>query len=180
MPSLSLAEWIERGRGARRERRLEEAKDCFIAAVALGRRSVDRVMLAQALTGLGQTERDMGNSVSAIKHYLDAAEVYRTLENPLALAHSVRHAGDILREQGRLAEAKPHYNEALGIYREHAQTPPLYLANTLRGCALLQDALGLTEEAMLLWHEAVALYEAAGVEAGVAECRSHLAFHMGR
>jgi hypothetical protein len=37
-----------------------------------------------------------------------------------------------------------------------------------------------TDEATMLWRQTNALYEQLGIDAGVAECRSHLAFLMGR
>lgn len=48
------------------------------------------------------------------------------------------------------------------------------------GYALLMGDCGDQEEAKYLWYEAQALYEQAGVEAGVAERQSHIAFLMGR
>jgi tetratricopeptide (TPR) repeat protein len=72
----------------------------------------------------------------------------------------------------------PHYNEALEIYRSHVQTPPLDLANALRGFALLQANLGKTEEAKQLWQEARDLYADQDVQAGVDEADRQIA-HLG-
>jgi hypothetical protein len=48
------------------------------------------------------------------------------------------------------------------------------LANAIRPVALLHEAQGREAEAAPLWREARTLYEAHGVEAGVAECDAHL------
>ena len=64
------------------------------------------------------------------------------------------------------------YREALAIYRRNERTPPLDLANALRGFALLK---GRSAEANALWQEARDLYAAVGVEAGVAESSGRLA-----
>jgi tetratricopeptide (TPR) repeat protein len=142
--------------------------------------SGDRPQTAQAHAGLGQIERDRKNIGAALKHYQIAAEFYRKQGNPLALAHTVRHVADILLGEGNLELAQRNYEEAMALYRTNEKTPPLDLANTLRGYALLMGELGHNEEATMLWHETQGLYEQLGIEAGVTECKSHLAFLLGR
>jgi len=180
MESIPAAELVSRGYDARKENRLTDAKKWFSAAVERCKKANDRPLLAQALCGLGQIERDMGNSAPALKHYSDAVALRRTQDDPLLLAHTVRHVADILRSQGQLANAATCYEEALGIYRKHEETPPLDLANAIRGYALLKADLGDPDEATFLWHEAMALYAECGVQAGVAESQSQIAFLMGR
>ncbi|MGA2649437.1 MAG: hypothetical protein ABSF28_02890 [Terracidiphilus sp.] len=95
------------------------------------------------------------------------------------LAHAVRHVADILRGMGRTAEAEPEILEAIAIYRAQEPLPPLHLANALRVAALLKEQAGSNAEAMPLWVEARDRYSAAGVDAGVAESRAHLAAEKG-
>jgi tetratricopeptide (TPR) repeat protein len=166
---------LKLGYQARREERLADAKAHFAEAVELCRISGDNAMLAQALTGLGQIERDLGQLDAAVMLYLEAAELYRAMDRPLALAHTVRHVGDILRNQVRLDLAEPHYREALEIYRSHGETPPLDLANAIRGYALLKAGTGHKDEAAILWQEAGGLYAQVGVQAGVAESEAQVA-----
>jgi tetratricopeptide (TPR) repeat protein len=166
---------LELGYQARREDRLAEAKACFAEAADLCRAAGDGAMLARALTGLGQIERDLHETAAALGHYEDAVVIYRTLDDPLVLAHTVRHVGDILRNQGKLELAAPCYDEALEIYRRHEETPPLDLANAIRGYALLKASIGDKEEAAKLWQEAGVLYAAVGVEVGVAESERQVA-----
>jgi tetratricopeptide (TPR) repeat protein len=165
---------LKQGYQARRENRLAEAKALFAEAVNLCREAGDRAMLARAFTGLGQIESDLHESSAALGHYEDAVAIYRTLGDPLILAHTVRHIGDILRRQGKLELAAPCYCEALEIYRAKEQTPPLDLANAIRGYALLKGEAGESEEAKRLWQEAGSLYAAVGVEAGVAEAQRRM------
>jgi tetratricopeptide (TPR) repeat protein len=166
---------LRQGYQARREDRLAEAKARFEEAVGLSRAADDSAMLARALTGLGQIERDLHEIAAALGHYEDAVSIYRTLDDPLVLAHTVRHVGDILRSQGKLELAAPCYGEALEIYRRHAETPPLDLANALRGYALLKASVGDKKVSAKLWQEAGVLYAAVGVEAGVAESERQVA-----
>jgi tetratricopeptide (TPR) repeat protein len=165
---------IKQGYQARRERRPDEARQCFAEAVELCREGNDPALLAQALTGLGQIERDLHHGDAALKCYEQAVDLYRTLDEPLRLAHTVRHVGDILQNGGQFQQAAPCYEEALGIYRGHEETPPLDLANALRGFALLHGELGHAEEAKRLWQEAKGLYALVEVQAGVDESEAQI------
>jgi tetratricopeptide (TPR) repeat protein len=181
MEPIPPAELVSRGYEARKENRPAEARDLFATAVERCKKSNDRLLLAHALCGLGQIERDLGNAGEALKHYGAAVELRRNQDSPLLLAHTVRHVADILREQqGQPEKAMLCYEEALEIYRGHAETAALDLANAIRGYALMTADLGDPEEAAFLWHEAMALYAECGVQAGVAESQSQIAFLMGR
>jgi tetratricopeptide (TPR) repeat protein len=152
-----------------------DAERDLIEAVRLARASNDRLQLAQALTDLGQIERDLHNVDVALRHYEEAVTIYRAADVPLKLAHTIRHIGDIRQEAGRLSEAESPYREALAVYRHNAETPPLDLANTIRGLALLTGITGRSQEAKALWQEARELYAAVNVAAGVAESNRRLA-----
>jgi tetratricopeptide (TPR) repeat protein len=180
MESTPPAKLLSLGHEARSEKRLTEARDYFARAVDHCRKANDKVLLAEALCGLGQIERDLGNAGAALKNYAAAVELRRNQDAPLLLAHAVRHVADILREQRQPKESAPLYEEALAIFRNHEQTRPLDLANAIRGYALLKADAGDPEEATFLWHEAMALYAECGVQAGVNESQSQIAFLMGR
>ena len=170
-----LESLLDQGYQARKEQRLAEALQRFAEAVDLSRKSDDRALLAQSLTGKGQIERDLGDLEGALKCYEEAVDLYRVLNRPLVLAHTIRHVGDILRNQTQLGMAAPHYEEALAIYRGLDDAPPLDLANAIRGYALLRSSVGEKAEAAKLWQEAGALYAAVGVQAGVAESEAQVA-----
>jgi tetratricopeptide (TPR) repeat protein len=101
--------------------------------------------------------------------------LYRGLDSPLVLAHTVRHVADILHNQVQFDLATPHYEEALAIYRAHSETPPLDLGNALRGYALTLEETGKPDVARELWMEAKALYSQVGVAAGIAEADARIA-----
>ncbi len=173
--SKSADELISLGYQSRREGRPQDAKTFFSQAVELCRASGDRCLLASALTGLGQIERDLKNRATALELYREAVEIFRAGSDQLKFAHTIRHLGDILRGDGSVEEARPCYEEALRIYRSHRETLPLDLANTLRGFALLKGAVGEAEESTSLWREARGLYASVGVEAGVQESDRQIA-----
>jgi tetratricopeptide (TPR) repeat protein len=160
---------------ARRENRPADAKQNLVEAVDLCRNAGVRVDLAEALTGLGQIERDLKHSDAALEHYEEAVTIYRAEGDALKLAHTIRHVGDINRHEGRSAVAEPCYHEALSLYRSHEGTPPLDLANAIRGLAILKFDAGEVQEAKALWEEARDLYAAVNVEAGVTESSRRLA-----
>ena len=171
----SADELITLGYQSRREGRPQDAKTFFSQAVELCRGGDDRSLLASALTGLGQIERDLKNRGAALELYREAVDILRSGTDQLRFAHTIRHVGDILRGDGSVEEARPCYEEALRIYRNHSETSPLDLANAIRGFALLKGAVGEAEESKSLWREARGLYESVKVEAGVQESERQIA-----
>ncbi len=159
---------------ARRENRLDDAKSDLVEAVALCREGDERGGLARALADLGQIERDLCHNDAALRHYEEAVAFYRAEGNPLKLAHTIRHVADIQRHEGAHRQAEGCYCEALRIYREHRETPPLDLANALRGWALLKEAVGEIREARAQWQEAGEIYAELHVEAGVVESKRRM------
>lgn len=166
---------LDQGFQARRERRLAEARHHFAEAVDLCREVGDQRLLVSALSRSAQIERDQHHLDAAVELYAEAVAICRTLNEPLVLAHTVRHLADILRNQASWDLAAPHYQEALDIYRGHSQTPPLDLANAIRGFALLKANIGDAKEARQMWLEARGLYADVGVQAGVDEADKQIA-----
>lgn len=165
---------IKQGLQARRENRHIDAKQDLVQAVELCRRAGVQAELARALTGLGQIERDLDCNDAALQYYEEAAAIYRPAGDALKLAHTIRHIADIHRHAGRYELAEPGYVESLHLYRNLEKTPPLDLANALRGWALLKEATGKIKEARGLWQEARGLYADVHVQAGVAESSRRL------
>jgi tetratricopeptide (TPR) repeat protein len=159
---------------ARRENRFDDAKRDLVEAVVLCREADVPGELARAMTDLGQIERDMHHNDAALRHYQETVALYRDQGDPLRLAHTIRHVADIHRHVGNHQFAESYYDETLRIYREHPETPPLDLANALRGWALLKEAVGEIAEARARWQEAGRLYANVHVEAGVTESSRRL------
>jgi tetratricopeptide (TPR) repeat protein len=170
----TFQELFARGYQARRENRIADSRAVFIQGVRSAAEEGDRPSLAEALCGLGQAERDIGNLQAAHLHYAGAATLYREIGPSKRLAYAIRHEADILREESRSAEAEPLYLEAASIYREQGDEAALDLANTLRGLALLAESSGKPDAAQSLWQEARQLYRQCNVQAGVAACDEKL------
>jgi tetratricopeptide (TPR) repeat protein len=170
----TFQEQFARGYQARKEDRLADSRAIFLKAVRSAAEEGDRPSLAEALCGLGQAERGIGNLEAARHHYAGAAVLYRQIGPPERLAYAIRHEADILREACLPAEAEPLYQEAEGIYRQQGEAAALDLANTLRGLALVNESLGRPDASRLLFEQARELYAKCNVEAGVAECSKKL------
>lgn len=173
---------ITEGQQARKEGRLLDAKAAFTQAVQLSRDHAaesprkEAPPLAQALSCLARVERTLREISASLRHYQEAAKLYRERNQPLMLAHTIRHVADILRENGDLTPAAASdYEEALRIYRDHPETEPLDLANTLRGYALFKSATGHPQAAIAFWQEARNLYADVNVQAGVDEAEKQIA-----
>jgi tetratricopeptide (TPR) repeat protein len=138
MPTRTPDLLFESGKKQLAENHRKYARSLFRKALKEGKKSLDTAMRAELLRSLAKVDRDLGFVEDARVHYAMAAEIIRTLNNPLALAHTLRHEADILREQKKISEAETIYGEALRLYRTHPEHRPLDLANALRGYALLK------------------------------------------
>src|ERR1700724_1804499 len=170
----TFKELFARGYQARREDRLADSRAIFIEAVRKASIEADRPSLAEALSGLAQAERDIGNPEAASHHYANAAVLYRQGGPPTRLAYAIRHEADVLREMCRPAEAEPLYREAEEIYRQLGEKATPDLANTIRGLALVNESAAKMDASKALWQEGRELYAKCNVEAGVAECDEKL------
>ena len=117
---------------ARREDRLIDARRDFAEAVNLSRQPEPRVLLVEALKGLGQIERDFGRADAARTLIEEAVAICRDENNDLQLAHTVRHLGDIYQDLDRMDEAETCYKEAVMLYGGHEHTRSLDMANAIR------------------------------------------------
>lgn len=144
--------------------------------VEFARENNDEAGLASALRTLGEVERRTPfTRAAALRHYEEAVAVFREVNDPLKLAHTIRHLGLVHEDAGRLEEAEKYYDEALAIYREYETDDTLDYANAVRYPAAIKYRLGKSEESALLWEEANARYGVVGIVEGVAESAARLA-----
>lgn len=123
----------------------------------------DQLARAQELRRRGESARGKDGPMARLC-YEQAVLLFREVEQPLLLAHTVRHLGDVYLEQGRPDLAEPCYDEALSLYRTHADESSLDYANAVRSLAVLR-----WEQAKMLWEEARTLYTGLSIEAGIQE-----------
>lgn len=156
------------------EGRFEEARQYLVEAVNKSQPEKGAT-LAASLRALAEVERKLSDNDSARRHYEEAVSMYRTVGEPLKLAHTIRHLGNLHDDGGELELAESCYEEALGIYRSQRNPSLSELANAIRCLAVAREESGRVEEADHLWREAKSLYTTVGIPAGVAEGSARLA-----
>jgi tetratricopeptide (TPR) repeat protein len=170
----TATEEFERALQASRDKRWHDAQCALTIAIELLRPVGPGERLGLALRELGEVERRLGNREQASVLYEESVAILRKCHTPLPLAHTVRHLGDVYRELGRAHMARPCYEEAMALYRQHPEAAPLDVANATRSMALLQQEADEWDESRQLWDEALKIYTALGIDAGVAECETRL------
>jgi tetratricopeptide (TPR) repeat protein len=130
---------------------------------------MDRLARAQELRRRGESARRRDGAMARLC-YEEAVALFREVDEPLVLAHTVRHLGDVYLEQGRPDLAEPCYHEALGLYRSNQDDSSLDLANAVRSLAVLR-----WEQAKTLWEEVLDLYTGLSIEAGINESKARVA-----
>ena len=73
--SETFQEQFAKGYKARREGRAADSRAIFFKAVRSASEEGDRPSLAEALCGLGQAERDIGNLEASRHHYAERSSV---------------------------------------------------------------------------------------------------------
>jgi hypothetical protein len=140
----NLQEIIRKGHQAQCEGRLADSRAAFIDGVRRAAEDGDRTSLAEALCGLAEAEKGIGNLKAASLHYASAAVLYRQIGAKHPLADSLRHEAEVLWQMCQGQEAEPLYAEAEIIYRSLGDEAILDL-NTLRRLGLIKQQMGATE-----------------------------------
>ncbi len=139
---------------ARRDGHLATCRRLFIAYVRRSAIAGEESSLAEALCGLADVERVIGNCDAARQHYSGAANLYRRVGPEDRLAEALRMEGELLLCAGKPEESEPLYFEAETIYRRRPTTWVAELAATLRARATVNVALGHNDLAKQLRLEA--------------------------
>jgi len=130
---------------------------------------MDRLARALELRRRGELARCHDGAMARLC-YEEAVVLFRELDEPLVLAHTIRHLGDVYLEQGRPDLAEPCYHEALGLYRRHEPDSSLDLANAVRSLAVLR-----WEQTRALWEEVRDLYTSLSIETDIKESAARVA-----
>lgn len=135
--------------------------------------AADRLAEARRLRAASQPD-------AALRAQTAAVVLLREAGDDARLAHALRHQAEMLIEAGQPHEAKPVIDEVRTLHATRPPADPLEAANTLRVAALQAEACG-DLAATDLWTQARDAYAALeerfspGPNAGVNECRAHLA-----
>lgn len=117
--SETVDELIRRGYRARREGRLEEARQCYGGAVEIYRRDdLDPLRLAHTVRHLADIHRGEGSFELARPLYEEALKIYREREEASALdvANAIRGFALLKSAVGERSEATALWREARKLY----------------------------------------------------------------
>lgn len=131
-------------------------------------------MTIEAVLAEARALRTTGRVAEALTCYQQAAEAALQADAPRLRLAALRHVSDIAREQGDASQALAAGTEAARLAQALGDVGSLEQANALRVHALALELGGEGDAAPATWQRARALYAAAGVAAGVAECDQHL------
>lgn len=110
--------WVDAGRRARREGRLEEALSLYERAAAAYREGGDSLRLAHTVRHVGDIQRQAGRPELAEPRHREALDLYRRHPNPprLDLANAIRPLAILEERAGRTEEARRLWTEARELY----------------------------------------------------------------
>ncbi|MEM8891988.1 MAG: tetratricopeptide repeat protein [Bacteroidota bacterium] len=161
--------WIQRGKG-----NYEQARVLLEKAQA-SCRETDYHELGRIYHIYMQFESDQGDYIKAIELNKQSLNYYEKSQDKDRIAHSTRHLADLHRYVDQDLKSEGLYRKAVNIYRDTPHTNPGDLANALRGLGLVLAKLNKQKEAIEVWQEVKALYQACDLPEGVEEAKEKLA-----
>lgn len=168
MEKLLTAAWAKRRVGD------YEAARSLVAQAQQDCQDDDFAALGRIYHVYMQLESDHDQYEEAVVFSKQSVSYYEKAQLPNKLAHATRHLADLHQALKQWEASETHYRKALTIYRSDPNTAQGNLANTLRGFGSLLEQVGKKTEAIRIWEETQALYQACGLTAGVEEAKQHL------
>ncbi len=141
----------------REEGRPEEARNLFSAS--LQRAGLTWQQRVNALTGLADIDRAMGDWDAGAKKWNEVLEIARSHEDRRSEAIALRGLGSLWTSAGELARAEPLLRRSLSITQDDPAAPPQEVATARGDLARLyldENKLALAEEQ---WLEALKIYQ---------------------
>lgn len=125
-------------------------------ALALARKSQNRTLQAQCLTGLGTAAHHQGNVADALQYGYQAVELWRTLNDPSGLLLSLNNLAAFHGTRGDYNKTIAFLAEALQLVRESGDHTEE--AMVLGNIALVHLECGQPEDAIAHFESGMALY----------------------
>lgn len=157
---------------------LDEARDLYAQAVAEARWVEGAQPLAHALRTLGGIERRLQHLDTALQAYAEASAASQRQGDLAGEVEALLATGEILAERKQTQPAEQALNRALELCQMEQEPQPLPQARALHALAQLSEVSN-PQETLLLWQAAATMYEAAGSEEKLAECKRYVAFLLG-
>ncbi len=135
---------------------------------ALVAKSGDRMLKAECMRTLGETQRKQSRFGAARARYEEALSIYREIGDRLGEANCIWALGDVLRGQAEYEMARAYYEEALGIYREIGNR--LGEANSIKALGDIHRKRAEYQAAQNAYEKALSIYRDIGAPLGKAYC----------
>jgi serine/threonine protein kinase/tetratricopeptide (TPR) repeat protein len=141
-------------------------------AIAVARASGGTWLLAEAVRGKAEADRQRGRLPQARQGFIEALPIYERVGASQGAAQCIQGLGDVARQLGREDQAGDHYQRALEIYRGLHDLKGM--AGIMRGLGGLARLRGDYEQAGLVIQRALELFESQGLRLGMANCLNDL------
>ncbi|KAG8971871.1 hypothetical protein FRC05_010538 [Tulasnella sp. 425] len=145
----------------------EAALPLFTQALAIARIVGDNSLVAEAMVGLGNIQRDLGKYAAAEESFSGARNIYVRNDNHLGQAAVLSGLGEVCRFQAKYVEAESFFKSALDIYTRFDDD--LGLGTTLRGLAHIYRIQSKHQEAEETFIRARESYTRIGDDLGRAD-----------
>jgi tetratricopeptide (TPR) repeat protein len=122
------------------ERRYDEARRWFAAALTLFRQLSDMTGIGYALAGLGEVARTEGRYDEAADYYAENIALRRAQGTDLSAAICLANSGQVALARGQVSQARALLFESLTIYHRFGDQHGM--AETLAGVAAVDAAMG--------------------------------------
>ncbi|MGA9526215.1 MAG: tetratricopeptide repeat protein, partial [Myxococcaceae bacterium] len=143
-------------------------------AIEKGRAMGARLLVADALTGVGEAHYYLGDLERAQQAYGDARRVYEEVGDRKAAIGAAVGLADVLLEQGAFDPAREAYEEAVAFHREVGNV--YGVADELNGLAQIHAARGEFARAKEVYAESLQNFEAIEELEGVGNVTSNNGF----
>ncbi|MGQ0549210.1 MAG: tetratricopeptide repeat protein [Armatimonadota bacterium] len=168
--------WLNRAIAEWDRARLQPAEEALHRALELFGKLNDRHGQAEALEVLASITDELRGKLSRAQDaYMQAQDLYRELGDGQGMARTMAWRGHSLLNSGNLTEARALFTLAAQTAKTHHER--ISEASSVLGLAKLAHLAGDSEEAVRLYHEAIALRQALGDPMMEANVRRNLGMH---
>jgi tetratricopeptide (TPR) repeat protein len=151
----------------------EAARACFEDALALHRKTRNKLGEANCIKGLGSIAEARSDQETARARTEEALVLHRSIGNVLGEANCIRSLGGIAKARSDHETARKRYEEAIALYRSIGDI--LGEANSLRSLGDIAETHYDHEVANAFFEQAMTLYQSIASVLGEANCIQSLA-----
>jgi signal transduction histidine kinase len=142
-------------------------------AISIYRKHKEQLKLANALLNLGNAERRDAQHAKALKHLIEAAQLFEQLNNKSSLGKVYDAIGAIQEFQYNFKTAKRYYLMAFEIFKSTNQKE--YQSNLLNNLGTVYRSLAQIDSSIICFHKSIELKQQLGIHQQIAATYHNLA-----